>query len=181
MTRPKMKTNITAAKKFERAAPRSCGGRRGHRARAWRETLSSSFAQAPSGMVQKKVFQAGLGDVYVAQFDAGGGGEIGDFGDQRAAAVGVEIGAVAISGADFADTSQSLEPLKHVRRMHAEPEAEQVPARDGRFQLLRSSQGDDAAVIDNREAFAERVGFFHVVRGQQNRFAALVVFADDLP
>src|SRR5260370_5535473 len=65
--------------------------------------------------------------------------------------------------------------------MNAQAEPQQVAARDGRFQLQRSAQGDDAAMIDKREAFAERVGFFHVVGGQQNRCAALVVFADDLP
>ncbi len=132
-------------------------------------------------MVQKKIFQAGLGDVHVAQFDAGSSSEIGDFGDQRTSAIGVEIGAVAIGGADFPDASQPLEPLKQIRRMHAQPKAQQVPARDGRFQLLRSSQRNDAAVIDNRKAFAERVGFFHIVRGQQNRFPAVIVFADNLP
>src|SRR5882724_11201278 len=65
--------------------------------------------------------------------------------------------------------------------MYAEAQAQQVPAGNGSFQLLRSSQSNDAAVIDNREAFAERVSFFHVVGSQQNCFAALVVFANDLP
>src|SRR5260370_24447131 len=101
----------------------------------------------------EKIFQAGLGDVHVAQFDAGSGGEIGDFCDERAAAVGVKISSVAISGADFADASQSLEPLKQVRRMNAEAETQQVAAGNRGLQLLRSSQRDDPALIDNREAF----------------------------
>ncbi len=37
------------------------------------------------------------------------------------------------------------------------------------------------AVIDDGQPLAERVGLFHVVRGQQDGFAELVVFANDLP
>jgi len=65
--------------------------------------------------------------------------------------------------------------------VYAEAKAQQVSAGNGSFQLLRSSKSNDAAVIDNREAFAERVGFFHVVGGQQDCFAALIVFANDFP
>src|SRR5882724_8939407 len=65
--------------------------------------------------------------------------------------------------------------------MYAEAQAQQVPAGNGSFELLRSAQSNDAAVIDNREAFAERVSFFHVVGSQQNCFAALIVFANDFP
>jgi len=36
-------------------------------------------------------------------------------------------------------------------------------------------------VVDDGKALAERVGFFHVVRGEQNGFAGLVVLANDLP
>ena len=36
-------------------------------------------------------------------------------------------------------------------------------------------------MIDDGEALAECVGFFHVVRGKQNSFAALVVLANDFP
>jgi len=36
-------------------------------------------------------------------------------------------------------------------------------------------------MIDNRDALAESVGFFHVVGGEQDRFAELVIFANDLP
>ena len=36
-------------------------------------------------------------------------------------------------------------------------------------------------MVDDRQAFAERVGFFHVVGGQQNCFPALVVFPNDFP
>src|SRR5579859_6146990 len=36
-------------------------------------------------------------------------------------------------------------------------------------------------MIDDREAVRKGIGLFHVVRGQQNRFAGLVVLANDLP
>jgi hypothetical protein len=67
--------------------------------------------------MKKKIFEAGLGNVYVAQFDAGIGGEISDFGDQRTAAVGVEVGAVAVGGADFADAGEALKTLEKLRGM----------------------------------------------------------------
>ena len=40
---------------------------------------------------------------------------------------------------------------------------------------------DDLPVVDDDQPLAERVSFFHVVRGQHDRFAELVVFANDLP
>ncbi len=39
--------------------------------------------------------------MHVTQFDPGGGGEAGNIGNQRAAAVSVQIGAIAIGGAHF--------------------------------------------------------------------------------
>ena len=36
-------------------------------------------------------------------------------------------------------------------------------------------------MVHNSEPLAERVGLFHVVRGEQHGFAELVVFANDLP
>ena len=66
-------------------------------------------------MVQKKIFEAGLGDVHVAQFDAGSGGEIGDLGDERATAISVEVGAAAIRGAHFSNARQCLEALQKFR------------------------------------------------------------------
>src|SRR5882724_466099 len=132
-------------------------------------------------MVKKKILEAGLGDVHVAKLDAGIGGEIGDFRNQRTAAIGVEVGAVAVGSADFPHAGEALETLQKLRGVYAEAKAQQVPTGNGSFQLLRSSKSDDAAVINNREAFAERVGFFHVVGGQQNCFAALIVFANDFP
>ncbi len=63
-------------------------------------------------MVQKKILEAGLGDVHVAELDAGVGGKIGDFRNQRTAAIGVEIGAVAVGSAHFPDAGQALETLQ---------------------------------------------------------------------
>src|SRR5580693_729218 len=65
--------------------------------------------------------------------------------------------------------------------MPAKTDAHQVTARHGSLQFGRSAQRDDAAMIDDGEALAEGVGFFHVVRGEQNGFAAAIVFANDLP
>jgi len=132
-------------------------------------------------MVQKEIFQAGLGDVDVAQFDAAARSQAGDLRNERTPAVSVEVGAASRVGADFPDAGEALETFEEIRGVNAKAEAEQVAAGNGILQLLGSSQGDDAAVIYNRKTLTEGVGFFHVVSGQQNRFAALVVFADDLP
>src|SRR5207253_7296585 len=96
-------------------------------------------------------------------------------------AVGIEVGAVGGVGADFTDAGEHLETDEEIRGVHAEAEAEQVAAGNSGLQLLGSAESDDAAVVNDGKAFTERVGFFHVVRGEKNRFAALVVFADDLP
>src|SRR5205809_3530415 len=50
-----------------------------------------------------------------------------------------------------------------------------------RNQLLGSSLGDDLAVIHDRYAIAEALGFLHVVRRQQHRPAVGAEAADDLP
>ena len=105
----------------------------------------------------------------------------GDFRNQRAAAIGVDIGAILFRGAHFTDASQRLQPLQQLGRLLAEAHAQQISAGHRRFQFVRRAESDDAAVIDDGEALAERVGFFHVVRGQQNGFAALVVLANDFP
>src|ERR1700681_2271785 len=63
----------------------------------------------------------------------------------------------------------------------AEAQTQQVAAGYGILQLCWRAEGDDAPMIDDGEALAQRVGFFHVVRGQQNGFAAVVVLANDLP
>src|SRR6202521_187571 len=132
-------------------------------------------------MVQKEIFQAGLGDVNVTQFDAGSRGKIGDLGNQRTATVGVQVSAIADGGAHFPYAGQALETLQEVWGVAAKAEAQEEGDRNGSRQLLRSSQSDDTAVINDGEALTQGVGLFHVMGGQQDRFAALVVFADDFP
>src|SRR5438046_9515825 len=100
-------------------------------------------------MVQKEIFQTGLGNVNVTQFDASSGGEIGDLGDQRTATVGVQVRAIAVGGAHFPDASQALETLHELRGVPAEAEAQEEAAGNGSLLLLWSSQGDDAAVIND--------------------------------
>ncbi len=65
-------------------------------------------------MVEKEILEAGLGNVHIAQFSSGGEGEVGNFGNQGASAVGVEIGAVAIGGAHFGDAGQSFQACEDV-------------------------------------------------------------------
>src|ERR1700694_5088903 len=127
------------------------------------------------------MLQTGLGDVNVAQCDAGSRGKIGNLGNQRTATVGVQVSALAVGGAHFPDASQALETLQQIWGVPAKAEAQEEAAGNGSLQLLRGSQSDDAAMINDGEALTQRVGLFHVVNGQQNRFAALVVFADDFP
>src|SRR5271163_1344860 len=65
--------------------------------------------------------------------------------------------------------------------MYAEAQAQQVAAGHGGLQFRRRAQRDNLSVIDDSEPLAERVGFFHIVRCEQNSFAALVVFANNFP
>src|SRR2546427_7087941 len=50
-----------------------------------------------------------------------------------------------------------------------------------RNQLLGSSLGDDLAVIHDRDAIAEALGFLHIVRREQHRPAVRTEAADDFP
>src|SRR5215467_11735136 len=104
----------------ERAAPRSCAVRRARLAQESQKKSSNSFAQAPSSVVQKKVFQARLGDVHVEQLNACRGGHIRHFWNQRAATVGVQIGPGIIRRAHLPDPGKSLQPLEKLGRMYAE-------------------------------------------------------------
>ena len=103
------------------------------------------------------------------------------FRNQRAAAVRVHIGANAVGDAHFANPGKLLQALEKLPRVQAEPQLQEKTSGDGSLQFARSSQGDHPAVVDDGKALAERVGFFHVVRGEQNGFAGLVVLANDLP
>jgi hypothetical protein len=64
-----------------------------------------------------------------------------------------------------------------VRKAHAQEKA----ARDGSFQLGGRARCDDAPVVDDREVPAQCVGLFHVVSGEQDGAAFLVVLADNFP
>ena len=46
--------------------------------------------------MEKKIFQAGFGNVHIAQFDRSAGGEIGYLGYQRASAVGIDVGGIVV-------------------------------------------------------------------------------------
>src|SRR6202521_6306162 len=98
-------------------------------------------------MVQKEIFQAGLEDVNVTQFDAGSGGKIGDLGNQRTATVGVQVSAIADGGAHFPYAGQALETLQEIWGVAAKAEAQEEAAGDGSLQLLRGSQRDDTAGV----------------------------------
>ena len=52
-------------------------------------------------------------------------------------------------------------------------ELDDVRRLERRDQLLRRAEGDALAVIDDGDAVAEALRFFHVVRGEQDRSAAL--------
>jgi hypothetical protein len=56
-------------------------------------------------VVQKKILETGLGDVNVGKLNGCSGSEIGDFRDERASAIGVDIGGAIVvgRGADLAD------------------------------------------------------------------------------
>ena len=48
------------------------------------------------------------------------------------------------------------------------------------LQVLRRVEGQDPAVVDDRQALAELVRFLHVVRRQQHRLPGCVELLDDL-
>src|SRR3954451_23440065 len=83
-------------------------GQRGRRGRAWRRKFSSSIAQTASGVVQEQVFETRFGNVDIGKLTASSCGEICDFGNQRTAAIGVDVHA-AFYSANFANTSQRLQ------------------------------------------------------------------------
>src|SRR5437762_11169535 len=81
-----------------------------------------------------EIFKTGLGDVHVAQLDAGAGSQRSNLRDEGAAAVGVEVGTVAVVGADFArseeHTSELQSPMYLVCRLLLEKKkGERLPQR----------------------------------------------------
>src|SRR5580658_2222030 len=80
-----------------------------------RKTLSNSFAQAPSGVMQEQIFQAGLGNVYVRDLDAERRRGVHDLRNQGATSAGIQVGATICGSAHFGYASQSGEPLEQRR------------------------------------------------------------------
>jgi len=63
-------------------------------------------------------------------------------------------------------------------RVPADGELDNVLAADRGDQLLRRSQRDDFAVIHDGHAVAEALGFFHVMRGEDDGAAGLLESID---
>src|SRR6266853_2826566 len=80
-------------------------------------------------------------------------------------------------------TAHLLQDLDQIVRSPAlrQREVHHVVRAQRRDQLLGSSLGDDLAVIHDRDAIAEALGFLHVVRREQHRPAVGAEAADDLP
>src|SRR5271167_3160446 len=73
-----------------------------------------SFPQAPSGVVQEQVLEAGLQDVDSAQLNTCRQSRAGNFRHQLAAAIRVQVSAVVIAGAHFAHARQRLQTLQQL-------------------------------------------------------------------
>ena len=56
-----------------------------------------------------------------------------------------------------------------------------VGARSMRFSARGRVEGEDRAVVDDRDPVAELVGLLHVVRGEEDRLPVVVQLAEDLP
>jgi len=65
-------------------------------------------------VVQEQILEAGLGDVNVRQFRADSRCKRGYLGDQRSAAVGVDVGAGGIERTHFTNSGQRLQTLEDV-------------------------------------------------------------------
>ena len=92
--------------------------------------------------MEEKVLQTRFGDVNIAQFDIRRRGQAGDFRDEGAAAVGVEIGCpMGIAAADLPYSAKGLEPLQQVGRMVPEAKTQKISAGNGSLQFLGSADG----------------------------------------
>src|SRR5580698_7890586 len=60
-------------------------------------------------------------------------------------------------------------------------ELDDVLAADGRDELLRRAQRDDLAVVHDGDTIAEALGFFHVMRGQDDGASCLLESVDEIP
>src|SRR5579862_9740463 len=98
---------------------------------------SSSLSQTPSAVMQEQVLQARLGNVDVAQLYSGGDPMVDDLGDQRAAAIGVEIDAGGLVRARLGDSGQRFQPFDQSVGEAIEAQAQHVAAGDRGLQLRR--------------------------------------------
>src|SRR5437899_12382944 len=83
---------------------------------------------------------------------------------------------------DCGDTSHTAQHVHQaVRHRVAERELHHVLAAERGDQLPRRAERDHGAVIHDRHAVAQTLGFFHVMRRQQHRPAGRTEAPDDLP
>src|ERR1039457_6865611 len=109
--------------------------------------------------MQEQRFQAGLGNVHIVQLGSGRlrGGD--DAGNERAAAVGINVGGDVVGGAHFGDARQASQDGEQFLRRAVEAQAQQVAAGNGGFQFLWRALRDDAAVVDDGQAVAQGIGY----------------------
>src|ERR1700688_21313 len=98
--------------------------------------------------MEKQVFQAGLGNVYIQEFRAQNCRRVDDLRNQRTASAGVEVCATFSGCAYFCDAGQTSETLKQPRGMISEAQAKEKSARDRGLQLGRCARSDNAAMIN---------------------------------
>src|ERR1035441_1815684 len=112
--------------------------------------------------MQEQRFKAGLGNVDIVQLGAGSLRRGDDRGDERAAAVGIDVGGNVVGGAHFGDARQASQDGEQFLGGAVEAQAQQVAAGNGGFQFLWRALRDDAAVVDDGQAVAQGIGFSHV-------------------
>src|ERR1035441_7739072 len=131
--------------------------------------------------MQKQRLQAGLGNVHVAQFEARRLRRGDDRPHQRAAAGGVHVYGCLVGRAYLCHAGQLLQFGQQFFGDALKAQAQQVAAGDRGLQFCRRALGNDAAVIDDRQAIAQSVGLVHIMRGNHDGLAEAVVVANDLP
>ena len=73
---------------------------------------SRARAQAPAGVMEEQVLEAGFRDVHVGEFDASACRSIDDGGDQRPSTIGIDVSTRLSRCAHFGDARQRCQPLK---------------------------------------------------------------------
>src|SRR5438874_10427945 len=113
-----------AAKMFETIKGRGFDARHARHEPALPEMFSSSFSQAPAGVVEEKILQAGLGDVNVRQFQVQRRRGVNDLWNEGSAATGIEINGPASGSPSFRNAGQSGKFFKQRGRFMREAEAQ---------------------------------------------------------